>query len=467
MKLVLSFVCLFPWIVNAQEKGIKFEKDLTWQQVLSKARDQNKYVFIDCYATWCGPCKTMDKEIYTLATVGATFNDKFISVKVQMDVTKRDNKSVQQWYADASSIMNEFNVEAFPTYLFFSPEGKIIHRDIGVKSEEEFIALANAAIDPGKQYYRMLDEFKSGKSDTSFLRQLAISALNAKDKEAANLILDRYLNAVVEEKLYTQDVIKFLSRFNANPRVIKIAENYKKKHLDKLDENLLFTRENIDFVVKFSFLESKDGFFKLFYNKPDEIDRLMNNKGLASNVVKYVITKEEIDPVLWKDLDNSVPIKTSPDWRKLIRTISTKYNASYAKSLVLSNRLSFYKRIGNWVKFAELRTKQIKKTPPKVGLGVFDDQSVSKLNIDAWDAFLNCNDKNVLNKALRWSELSIKMETPLNTQFLDTRANLLYKLGRVQNAIDQEQSAIDLMIDDCKKGRCGSTRIYRHISTGY
>ena len=62
-------ILFFPLIIYAQSdslyKGIRFEKGLSWQQMLDKAKVEGKYVFVDCYATWCLPCKWMDKNIYT------------------------------------------------------------------------------------------------------------------------------------------------------------------------------------------------------------------------------------------------------------------------------------------------------------------------------------------------------------------------------------------------------------------
>lgn len=56
-KLVLLLSFLVPILVHAQDTGIHFEHTLTWQQVQEKAKAENKYIFIDCFTTWCGPCK--------------------------------------------------------------------------------------------------------------------------------------------------------------------------------------------------------------------------------------------------------------------------------------------------------------------------------------------------------------------------------------------------------------------------
>ncbi|MDQ2721558.1 MAG: thioredoxin domain-containing protein [Bacteroidota bacterium] len=61
-------------LTQAQEKGIKFEHGITWSQVLAKAKTENKYIFVDCYTTWCGPCKQMDATVFPVEDVGNFFN---------------------------------------------------------------------------------------------------------------------------------------------------------------------------------------------------------------------------------------------------------------------------------------------------------------------------------------------------------------------------------------------------------
>src|ERR1700754_2014916 len=96
MTKLLTFLLLsFPPLANAQSdiplvsttkpEGINFVRGLSWEQIKEKAKAENKYIFLDCYTTWCGYCKQMDQRVYPELHVGYEYNEHFISAKVQMD----------------------------------------------------------------------------------------------------------------------------------------------------------------------------------------------------------------------------------------------------------------------------------------------------------------------------------------------------------------------------------------------
>src|SRR5438128_2712589 len=184
-----------PFLIEAQTdtayKGIRFVEGLGWDQIKAKATTENKYIFVDCYATWCGPCKQMDKNIYPNEKVGEAMKDRFISIKVQFDKTSKDNDYVRSWYKYADDINREYNIIGYPTYLFFSPGGRIVHRDMSAKIYPlDFIAVANAALDPKKQYYTLLSEYRSGKRDIGVMQQLARATKSVGDKSIVEQIVN-------------------------------------------------------------------------------------------------------------------------------------------------------------------------------------------------------------------------------------------------------------------------------------
>ncbi|MDQ0782562.1 thioredoxin domain-containing protein [Chryseobacterium sp. W4I1] len=77
MKKLAIFSSLFIAAL-AWAQGIKFE-DSNFATILAKAKKENKLIFIDAYASWCGPCKLMVKNIFPLQTVGDFYNSHFIN----------------------------------------------------------------------------------------------------------------------------------------------------------------------------------------------------------------------------------------------------------------------------------------------------------------------------------------------------------------------------------------------------
>ena len=57
--------------------GIDFiEED--WDKALKMAKEKNKLIFLDIYATLCGPCKMLKRYTFTDSSVGDFFNKNFV-----------------------------------------------------------------------------------------------------------------------------------------------------------------------------------------------------------------------------------------------------------------------------------------------------------------------------------------------------------------------------------------------------
>ncbi len=85
-KILLTTISyLFFLFSFSQEEGMHFAQGMSWQQILAKAKKENKYIFVDCYTTWCGPCKFMAKNIFPLKETGDAVNPHYICVGIQID----------------------------------------------------------------------------------------------------------------------------------------------------------------------------------------------------------------------------------------------------------------------------------------------------------------------------------------------------------------------------------------------
>jgi len=397
-----------PLLLNAQDdsiRGIRFEQNLSWEQVKEKAKSENKYIFLDVYATWCGPCRVMDRDIYSNDSVGNMMNSKLISVKVQVDSTKKDNEYVKKWYADASQISKAYEIPGYPCFLFFSPDAKLVYKEIGYKNVPDFIKLMkNALVSENSLYYSQLEDYKKGIKSYKGMGYLAV-----------------FVKKIIGDKALSNN----------------IARDYKEKFLDILNEEALYTKESLEFIKMFpNLINSRDHFFHLCYTQPEKIDQIMRNKGWANSQVEQIVIREEMENKLLK---NKQPIFANPDWNQIRSVINKKYKKIDAQHLLLDYQIRYYRFYDlNWRLWAVYKNKKIKSYPPKTaGLEIY-----SELNVyGAWDAFLNCNDKRILTKALKWIDIALQADEENKATYLDTKANLLYKLGKVEQAIIMEQKA--------------------------
>jgi len=140
-RLLAACLLLITFSVNAAE--IKFLENPTWISVLEQAKKENKIIFLDAYATWCGPCKQMDAETYTNQAVADFYNANFINVKYDMEK------------GEGSMLADRYYVSAYPNLVFINPDGVMLHKGVGFLTADEFLELAKTAKNPETQYYTL------------------------------------------------------------------------------------------------------------------------------------------------------------------------------------------------------------------------------------------------------------------------------------------------------------------------
>lgn len=194
MKKLTIFSALFIGAL-AFAQGIKFE-DTNFSTILAKAKKENKLVFIDAYASWCGPCKLMVKNVFPQKAVGDYYNSHFVNAKIDMEK------------GEGVELAKKYNVKAFPTYLFVDGNGEVVHRTLGYVEENDFIQFAKDAGDPNKRLTALKQKFENGENDPEFLKNLAgLTMYN--DADFAARVMDRYFSGKTE--LDREDIQMMLS----------------------------------------------------------------------------------------------------------------------------------------------------------------------------------------------------------------------------------------------------------------
>jgi thiol-disulfide isomerase/thioredoxin len=171
-KLILLFCGFIPWALSAQTEGINFLSDSTLQSALAKAKKANKLLFVDCYTSWCGPCKYMSNTIFPMPTVGAFYNDHFLNWKIDCEKVNK---------VDVTAF-GKYGVKAFPTYLFLDGDGQVVHQALGARPAEQFIEVGKIALDPTQNSSGILKKMLSGDRSLATLNSYYMSDINAPSK---------------------------------------------------------------------------------------------------------------------------------------------------------------------------------------------------------------------------------------------------------------------------------------------
>lgn len=105
-------------INGVESKGVYFSIT-SLKEGLELAKLTNKPLFIDCYTTWCGPCKVMKKYTFTDPILGSFMNQHFICVAMDME----DNEGI--------ATAKRYGVQAYPTLLFLDKYGRVVNHQVG------------------------------------------------------------------------------------------------------------------------------------------------------------------------------------------------------------------------------------------------------------------------------------------------------------------------------------------------
>ena len=307
MKKIVFFLFAILGIATVSaQNGIRFENDsVSFDKILQKAKNENKIIFIDCYTTWCGPCKWMDKNVFTNDSVGDFFNSHFICAKIDMEK------------GGGPEIAKLYEVRCYPTYIFLNGDGKLLHRKSSSYSVQEFIKISQDALIPEKQYSFLKDKYDFG----NISRQELISLMRL--RQSSCLQVD-------------SEVEKYFSIFSSDTEYSRLDWTVVKDFGVNLNSSV------------FKFLVSNKEVFYSVYTE-DSVNQVIML--LYSKAMRKCIYSKIVDTLGYLNLRSEV--------------INLKIPDTILGRVVVKLDLGFYKRIENWKKYANTAVYYIDRYLPK------------------------------------------------------------------------------------------------------
>ena len=370
-------VTLFGMLLSLQcimAQGIEFSEG-SWTDIQKKAKSENKYVFVDAYAVWCGPCKWMAKNIFTDKSVGEIFNKSFVSYKFDMEK------------GEGPDFAKKYNVRFYPTYLFFSPDGELVHISGGAKEAKAFIKDAENALNPEKQLFSLKKQFEDGKKDPTFLANYLEALEGAGMTKEAIEPLNLYLSSQKETELINEKTFNLLCN---------LTNTVKDKGFQTLTK----------YIAEYSKLKG---------------DKVVNEA--IENIIlnSYDEASKKPDATLKKETDKIVSEASIPKEMK--------------EEMALYGEVIYVQHTGDINTYCSQVDKLIEKYPAKYS-------NYNFLNNVAWYIYENTEDKPKLKKAEEYAKRSVNAQKEFFN--LDTYAHILFKLGKNKEAKTAIEEAIQL-----------------------
>ncbi|WP_339885328.1 thioredoxin family protein [Polaribacter vadi] len=306
MKKVLFLLVFLCNVAIMLGQGIEFS-ELTLDQAINKAKQENKYIFIDFYTNWCAPCKLMDRDVFPLKELGTYFNPKFINLKINAEKGE-----------EGPILANKYSIKAYPTFVILDKNGDLVHMFAGgILDGEKFINKVRESFNPEVAFGTLKKRFDSGERSKKLQSAYLQSLINTHTTKVDSLVNEFYDNLNKEEKISKETVFVFEMFTPLDSDRFNFLENNRNKFrkvagAKKIDSILLSKYESYFITIVKGY--SQD-------TSIEELDKVKNHVetlGLSNlkafpvfeAAARLKLTKEGKENVL-KKVQNTIPNLTN------------------------------------------------------------------------------------------------------------------------------------------------------------
>jgi thioredoxin-related protein len=184
----------FTFLAIGQVNFIEVTTLEEMQEARKKASDQMLMVFVDVYATWCGPCKLMDKEVYTDPSVTEYMNANFVSVRMDGETDYGRKYAAEQ------------KLEGYPSMFIFSSDGEPVSKVVGFTPADELVTSLKSTVEK----YRTVKEYKTkyerGTLETGDFATYISVVREMGNQEEAEELASEYMERIIDPNLSDNDI---------------------------------------------------------------------------------------------------------------------------------------------------------------------------------------------------------------------------------------------------------------------
>ena len=352
IKIALSLVLSLTFMY-AEAQGIEFFHG-TFAEALEKAKTDNKLVFMDGFAAWCGPCKQMAATVFTDEKVGKFMNSNFVCIKVDMEK------------GEGPTLQRKFDVTAYPTLLFLNEKGDVVHKIVGGLPVETLLANAKTALNKTANTKEFEKNYTDGKRTPELVYNY-VRALNKAGKPSLKVVNEYLLKA--DMTLPTTFKIIFEGTTQADSKVFDMLIKHKASIIALYSEQQVKNRiedaiqKTADNAVQFKSTElHAEAKAKMKAYLPEKAD----NFGLEADNAFYKATGDVKN--YCQSCENLLKKEGKNDARNLYLIAKQMTDAFPADKMVLKDAEKYLKKAaenGGMVEYYYLYAKTLQRNGKK------------------------------------------------------------------------------------------------------
>lgn len=199
MRFIASIFLIAISFTFAKADGIKFFKG-TFEEALALAKAEDKVIFIDAYAVWCGPCKRMASQVFPDKEVGQFYNRYFVNLKMDME------------RGEGLELRKKYPVSAFPTLFYIDGDGEVVQKVKGAQNVENFIKIGKKVLQLTDKSEEYAAAYEKGERDPKLIYNY-VKSLNKAGKPSLKVSND-YLRE--QDDLKSEFNLRFLYEANVD-----------------------------------------------------------------------------------------------------------------------------------------------------------------------------------------------------------------------------------------------------------